>query len=181
MWLGLASAVLFPDAVSSNGILTTFILETFPIGLKGLVLVAVLAAVMSSADICILTASANYSRDIHQRYLQPGIRPTHMLRLSMFSSLVVGVIATVMAWKMQDIIGLLQLGFTINSAALFLPTVAALYFKRVDAGAAFWSICLSLITVVGWRMAAEFGPAVGSGSTPCGPGCWSRRFYSCRS
>ena len=39
VWLGLASAVLFPEAESSNGILTTFILETFPVGLKGLVLV----------------------------------------------------------------------------------------------------------------------------------------------
>lgn len=157
VWLGLASAVLFPDAAGGNGILTTFIMETFPVGLKGLVLVAVLAAVMSSADICILSASANYSRDIHQRYLQPDIKPQAMLRLSMFSSLMVGIVATLMAWKMQDIIGLLQLGFTINSAALFLPTLAALYLRRVDATAAFWSICLSLAAVVIWRLGAEAG------------------------
>lgn len=173
VWLGLASAVLFPDAVSGNGILTTFILETFPVGLKGLVLVAVLAAVMSSADICILTASANYSRDIHQRYLQPDIRPKQMLRLSMLSSLVVGGVATFMAFQMQDIIGMLQLGFTINAAALFLPTVAALYMKKVDSVAAFWSICLSLSTVVGWRIASglDIGGADGIFSTdPLWPG-----------
>ena len=34
-----------------------------------------------------------------------------------------------MAWKMRDIIDILQLGFTINSAALFLPTIAAIYWR----------------------------------------------------
>lgn len=38
---------------------------------------------------------------------------------------------------MRDIIDILQLGFTINSAALFLPTIAAIYWDRVPAGAAF--------------------------------------------
>ena len=156
-WMGMASAVLFPDAVSSSGILTTFVLETFPVGLKGLVLVGVLAAVMSSADISILTASANYTRDIHQRFLQPGISERSMLRLSIFSSTVLGLLAAVMAWKMQDIIAVLQLGFTINGAALFLPTIAALFWRRTDAAAAFWSICLSLVTVLGWHLAATSG------------------------
>src|SRR5690606_37313837 len=61
-WIGLSAAVMFPESVSA-GILTTFLLETLPIGLKGLVLVGILAAVMSSADISMLTASAIYTRD----------------------------------------------------------------------------------------------------------------------
>ena len=154
-WLGMASAVLFPDAASSSGILTTFIVETFPIGLKGLALVGVLAAVMSSADICILTASANYTRDVHQRFLQPDIGERSMLRLSILASTIFGMMAAFMAWKMQDIIDVLQLGFTINGAALFLPTIAAFYWRRADSTAAFWSICLSLATVLGWRLAGD--------------------------
>lgn len=157
VWLGLASAVLFPDVESSNGILTTFVLETFPAGLKGLVLVGILAAVMSSADICILTASANYTRDIHQRFIQPDIAPRSMLRLGIIASVGVGGVAIALAWKMQDIIAVLQLGFTINAAALFLPTIAAIRWRGVGAGAAFWSIALSLATVILWRVAADLG------------------------
>ena len=170
VWLGLSSAVLFPDAEASNGILTLFVLETFPVGLKGLVLVGILAAVMSSADICILTASANYTRDIHQRFIQPDIQPKAMLRLSMLASVVAGGLAMLMAWKMQDIIGILQLGFTINSAALFLPTIAAIYFRRVTATAAFWSIILSLLTVIGWRLASDLGLGGPFGIDPLWPG-----------
>ena len=156
-WLGLASAVLYPGHESGAGILTTFVLETFPVGLKGLMVIGILSAVMSVASICVLTASANYARDIHQRYIQPDIAPGAMLRLGTFASLGAGLLAMMMAWKMRDIIDILQLGFTINSAALFLPTIAAIYWDRVPAGAAFWSSSTSLATVIGWRIAADAG------------------------
>jgi SSS family solute:Na+ symporter len=119
--------------------------------------IAILSAIMSTADICILTASANYTRDIHQRYIQPDIAPRAMLRLGTLASAGAGLLALLMAWKMRDIIDILQLGFTINSAALFLPTIAAIYWDRVPAGAAFWSIGASLATVIVWRVAADAG------------------------
>lgn len=156
-WMGLASAALFPAVASSNDILTTFVLDLFPTGLKGLMLVGILAAVMSSADICILTASANLTRDVYQRYINPDVNEKDMLRLSMWGSVAAGLLATLMAWKMQDIIDVLLLGFTINSAALFVPTMLALFFKRSDPRAAFWSISLSLSTVILWKIAASTG------------------------
>ena len=156
-WLGLAAAVLYPDRASSASILATFVLDAFPVGLKGLMVIGILSAVMSVASICVLTASANYARDIHQRYLQPGVSSDAMLRIGTLASLGAGALAMLMAWKMRDIIDILQLGFTINSAGLFLPTIAALYWGRVPAGAAFWSITASLATVIGWRIAADAG------------------------
>ena len=170
-WLGMAAAVLFPGTENSSGILTVFVLETFPTGLKGLVLVGVLAAVMSSADISILTASANYTRDIHQRFLQPGIGERAMLRLSILASTIVGLVAALMAWKMQDIIDILQLGFTINGAALFLPTVVALFWRRhADPAAAFWSILLSLSVVLLWRFGMPEGASGVFAADPLWPG-----------
>jgi SSS family solute:Na+ symporter len=157
VWIGLAAAVLYPDAGGSASILATFVLDAFPTGLKGLMLIAVLSAIMSTADICILTSSANYTRDIHQRYIRPDITPRSMLRLGIIASASVGLLSMLLAWKMRDIIDILQLGFTINAAGLFLPTVAAIYWDRVPASAAFWSIGASLVTVVGWRIAADLG------------------------
>jgi SSS family solute:Na+ symporter len=157
-WLGLSSAVLFPGVTDSNDILTTFVVELFPTGLKGLVLVGILAAIMSTADICILTASANLTRDVYQRYVNPDVTPGRMLRMSIYSSLFVGLIAALLAWKMQDVLDILLLAFTLNSAALFLPTLFAVYEKKVSSTAAFWSICLSFITVIAWYIGAELQP-----------------------
>ena len=157
VWLGLASAVLYPETGGSASVIATFVLDAFPVGLKGLMLIAILSAIMSTADICILTASANYTRDIHQRYIRPDLPQKQMLRLGIVASAVVGLLSILLAWKMRDIIDILQLGFTINSAGLFLPTIAALYWNRVPANAAFWSIGASLATVIGWRLAADAG------------------------
>jgi SSS family solute:Na+ symporter len=153
VWLGLAAAVVYPaHAATDSSILATFVLDAFPAGLKGLMVVGILAAITSTADICILTASANYARDIHQRYIRPDLAPQAMLRIGMAASVGVGFLAMLLAWKMRDIIDILQFGFTINSAGLFLPTLAALYLGRVTERAAFWSTAASLVTVILWRV-----------------------------
>jgi SSS family solute:Na+ symporter len=171
VWLGLAAAVLYPDhATAGSSILAKFVLDAFPPGLKGLMLIAVLSAIMSTADICILTASANYTRDIHQRFIRPDLSPRAMLRLGTLASVAVGLLSMLLAWKMRDIIDILQLGFTINAAGLFLPTIAALYGNRVPAAAAFWSIGASLATVVGWRIAADAGAGGVFALDPLWPG-----------
>jgi hypothetical protein len=55
----------------------------------------------------------------------------------MAMSLVVGVLAALLAWRMQDIIDILLIGFTINSAGLFLPSIAMIYAKKVNVSASF--------------------------------------------
>lgn len=154
VWLGMTAAVLFPGAENSSNILSTFVLETFPVGLKGLMLVGILAALMSTADICILTASANGSRDIYQRFINPDVTPEKLFRLSIGLAAIVGVASALMAWQMQDIVSILLVAFTVNSAALFVPTIAMVGKRKVNKAAAFWSITLSLITVIGWYAAS---------------------------
>ncbi len=147
VWLGMTSAILYPGA-DSNGILSTFILQEFPVGLRGLVLVGVLAALMSTADICILTASANLTVDIYKRYMNPEVVAKRLFRMSMGASVVIGALAALMAWGMQDVINILLVAFTVNSAALFVPTLAMVYMATVSKAAAFWSITLSLVVVL---------------------------------
>lgn len=169
-WLGLTAAMLMPGVENSNEVLSQFVVEYFPVGIKGLLLVGILAALMSTADICILTASANISSDIYQRYINPEAGHRSMLRISMLVSLLVGGIATVMAWQLPDVIDLLLIGFTVNSAALFLPTIAIMYFSRTNKSAAFWSISLSLLTVLTWYVAPHFTIAPVFAVNPLWPG-----------
>jgi SSS family solute:Na+ symporter len=154
VWLGMTAAVLYPEADNSGAILSRLVLDTFPAGFKGLMLVGILAALMSTADICILTAAANGSRDIYQRFINPGVAPQKLFRLSMLLAATVGLAAALMAWQMQDVIGILLVAFTINAAALFVPTIAMVTLKNANTAAAFWSMTLALITVLFWYAAA---------------------------
>lgn len=170
VWLGMTAALLYPDVENSSNILSRLVLDTFPVGLKGLMLVGILAALMSTADICILTASANGSRDIYQRFINPDVAPQKMFQISIGLAVIVGAAATVMAWQMQDIISILLVAFTINSAALFVPTIALVVSKTVSKPAAFWSITLSLTTVVLWYAASAIELAPLFAVDPLWPG-----------
>ena len=150
VWLGMTATLLYPGIENSDSVLSTFVMGTFPVGLKGLMLVGILAALMSTADICILTVAANGSRDIYQRYINPDVAPRKLFKISVGLAAIAGAAAALMAWQMQDVVGILLVAFTINSAALFVPTIAVVVQDEVNKDAAFWSITLSLITVIGW-------------------------------
>ena len=170
IWLGMTAAHLLPGIDNTNNALSQFVLETFPVGFKGLMLVGILAALMSTADICILTASANGTRDIYQRYINPDAPPAKLLRLSILLAAVVGIAATLMAWQMQDIVSILLVAFTILSAALFIPTIAMVVQKDVNKSAAFFSITASLITVIGWYVCSLLDLAPAFDLDPLWPG-----------
>ena len=154
---GLVSKTLMPDIAGGSNSLAELILRFFPTGIKGLVLVGIIAAIMDTGDICILTASANVTRDIYQRFLKPQASEKHLVRLGMFASVGIGVLSLALAWYMDDIINILLLAFTINSAGLFLPTVVGLFWKRASAKAAVGSMVSALIIVMIWFILGEAG------------------------
>jgi len=170
IWLGLTAALLYPGIENGDAVLSEFVLGTFPVGLKGLMLVGILAALMSTADICILTVSANGSRDIYQRYINPHVAPRKLFRISMGLAALAGLAAAFMAWQMQDIVSILLVAFTINGAALFVPTIAIVVQDDVNNDAAFWSISLSLITVIGWYAGSTYELASIFAIDPLWPG-----------
>jgi hypothetical protein len=62
-----------------------------------------------------------------------------------------------LALHLRDIIDARMLAFTLTSAEMFLPTVLALYARRRDPSAAFWSKALVLSAVIFRYFTAEAG------------------------
>ncbi|PWL56332.1 MAG: Na+/proline symporter [Desulfovibrionaceae bacterium] len=156
--MGLGARLLFPELGDGANAFITIIMRLFPSGVKGLMLVVLLAAIMSTACSCILAASANITRDIYQRFINPGAPDRRVVGLSVAGSVLVGAVSALLAWYVRDIIGLLFMAFTINSASLFLPTLGAYFWRRGTERAAFWSIALSLATVLVWYAGRECLP-----------------------
>ena len=170
VWMGMSASISLPGIEQPDMVLTAFVIEHFPAGLKGLMLVGILAAVMSTADICILTASANLTHDIYQRFINPAVSSQDMLRLGTFTSLAIGLLAMLMAWKMRSVLDILLLAFTLSSAALFLPSIMAIFERRLHPDAAFWSILLALSTVILWHLGNSFEWGPWFGIEPLWPG-----------
>lgn len=157
---GMAAKVIMPELPQGMNAMTGLILNTFPVGIKGLVIVGILAAIMSSADIAIITGSANITRDIYQRYIDKNVSEKTTMRLGFASSLLIGLVAALLAWYEQDIMNVLLITFTILSAGLFVPTVMGFVWKRGSSDAAFYSMLVSTVVVIIWSV----GSAAGWGS-----------------
>lgn len=152
-FLGMSAKLIIPTGEDGTSTLIRLIIHVFPAGVKGVMLVAILSAIMSTADTCILSASANLTRDVYLRFINPKAQQAKVMRLSIASSILVGVVGALVGWYSKSIIDLLIMAFTINSAGLFLPTIGVLFWKRATSKAAFWSISVSLVTVIGWYLA----------------------------
>lgn len=155
--LGLAAYVLLPGlGDGGQTALIQLIFNYFPIGLRVIVLTAILAALMSTADISVLSASVCITNDIYLRFFggKKKSEDKDLLKVSVLSSFVVGIVGAFIAWKLMDIMNILYIAFTFNSAALFIPTVSAFFYKRANAKSAFYSMSASLFVVIFWYAAA---------------------------
>lgn len=149
-YLGMAGKLLLPDLESSNHAITQLVITIFPHGVKGIVLVGLLSSIMSTADISILTGSASLTKDIYQRFKNPDASDRTLMRMGIVCSVAVGILSALFGWFNQDIMNILMITFTINSAGLFLPTLGAFFWKRSCASGAFVSMVSSTVIAVIW-------------------------------
>lgn len=159
-FIGLAAKYLLPDQPVGDSVISTLIFTMLPEGLRGFTIIGLLSAIMSTGSACLLVASANLTYDIYYRYVSPLAHPRKLVMLGSFASLLVGVLACYLSIAKQNIIDVLYIAFTINSAGLFIPTIMALFTDLGNTKTAVASMGLSLITVLGWYAGAAWLPDV---------------------
>ena len=125
--IGMGASALFPQ-ISPEQAFPTVIREVFPAWMGGIVLAALLAAVMSSADTTLLTASTIFTVDIVGR-LKPELTRDRILNLSRWGILVLGLGSLLLALKLKGIISALLFAYAIYTSGLVLPVIAGFYRK----------------------------------------------------
>ena len=155
--IGLSAKALMPELPEGLSTMTAMI-GLLPVGLKGFIIIGLLAAIMSTGSVCLLVASANITHDAYKRFVNPRAESRSLVVLGGVSTVLVGILSVYLAISRQDIIDVLYIAFTVNSAGLFVPTLAAFLWKRGGAAAGAWSIGLSLLTVVIWYVGQAWYP-----------------------
>jgi len=108
-----------------------------PTGLMGLMMSAYFSAVLSTADSCLMAASGNLVTDILGFQ---GVDQKKFLRLSQIVTLLIGVLALVLASMMQSVLELMLYSYAFMVSGLFIPVLGGLFSKKPSATAAFWSM-----------------------------------------
>ncbi len=126
--IGMSAKVLYPQIMPDqafpqvvNGVLSP--------GLSGLILAAVIAALMSSADTCLLSQSVILTQDIFKRFHPSNERST--LLVTRFSLVTLGVLALVLALALKQVYSSLMFAYTIFTCGLVVPVIAGFYKEKL--------------------------------------------------
>ncbi len=133
-WIGVMARSLFP-AIKPEQAFPQMVLRILPGIFSPLVVAALLAAVMSSADTCLLTAGVILASDILRGWVDlDAWEDRRVLYVSRLFVLAVGIASLGIALYVQGIIKSLLLGYTVFTSGLVLPTILALYPRRFPLG-----------------------------------------------
>jgi SSS family solute:Na+ symporter len=120
--LGMLIRAGFPE-IAAEAALPTAVSELVPAGLAGLILAGFLAAVMSSADTTLISASTILSLNVFGA--RGNLSKAQQLRLTRLALIGVGAAAWAIAGLERGIISALLLGYTVFVGGVVLPTLAS--------------------------------------------------------
>ncbi len=119
-----------------------------PVGLMGLMMSAYFSAIMSTADSCLMAASGNTLTDLLEKLFSIDNQGKGYLRLSQLITLILGLLALLLATYMQNVLELMLYSYAFMVSGLFVPLIAALFWKSVNSNAAIVSMIVGGSTTV---------------------------------
>lgn len=153
--IGLIARMLFPDLGDPELATPTVIMELLPAGLAGVVIAAYIAAVMSSADSCLIGPVAIFTNDVYKKHLRPDASEKSLVRVARTATLVLGVLAIGIAYLIPNVLDLILYAYTFGAAGIFFPMLGLLFWKRTTASGAFWSMLAGGGLAIAWTVAGE--------------------------
>lgn len=145
--IGMSAAALYPDLENPDNAFATIADGILPVGVKGLVLAAALAAIMSTASACLLASSTILANDVYGRMVR-GDDTVRTVGENRAWTLGCGVVMVVLACLVQDVVAALTVAYNLLVGALLVPVIGALVWRRATAVGALAAMVLGSVVVV---------------------------------
>jgi SSS family solute:Na+ symporter len=155
--VGLYARMLMPELADPELATPLMIMELLPAGIAGFVIAAYMAAVMSSADSCLIGPVAIFTNDIYRKRINPAATNQQLLKVARLVTLVLGALAIVIAYLIPRVLDLILYAYTFGAAGLFFPVLGLLFWPGTTASGAFWSIALGGSSAIVWTLMGEPG------------------------
>ncbi|MGP0151242.1 sodium:solute symporter [Pseudomonas oryzihabitans] len=137
--IGMCARVLLPDLADANNAFAAIVRSALPDGIRGLVIAAALAAMMSTASAGLLAASTTLTEDLLPR-LRGGRAST--LGIARSFTLLTGLAVLAIALLVNDVIGALTLAYNLLVGGILVPLLGAILWKHATTAGALASMLL---------------------------------------
>ena len=159
--IGMVGTVYVTTPLEGTNSETVFLVMTnqlFPPIVAGLVLSAVLAAIMSTASSQLLVAASAFAQDFYKTLIRKDANQTELVWISRASVLIIASIAVFLGFNpdsfILDMVAYAWAGF----GAAFGPVVLmSLFWRRTTRRGVIAGIIVGGVTVIAWKQLALFG------------------------
>ncbi len=154
-------------------VLPTVLQNYLPVGVKGVLVAAFMAAAMSTFDSTVNSGAAFWVRDLYQAFINPGASEKTLIiqsRLGSIGIVVLGLLFSFSVANINDVWGWISMGI---SAGLFVPQILRWYWSRFNgygyAIGTFTGIVVAvLLRLVGGQIPEYYFFIIASGSSLLG-------------
>jgi SSS family solute:Na+ symporter len=152
--IGTAAKVLYPKLGSPDDAFATIVKDELPIGVRGLVLAAALAAVMSTSSGALIACATVANNDIWSR-LRGAVKPSAAgeahdeVKGNRVFILVMGVAVICAAIVLNDVVEALTVAYNLLVGGLLVPILGGLLWKRGTAQGALAAVAVGGLAVIG--------------------------------
>ena len=147
--IGVMGAAILPGVQIGDKIIPTLAISNLHPILAGVFIGGPLAAIMSTVDSFLILSSATIVKDLYINYINPNPSDIKVKKLSLFTSLFVGIIVFLLALDPPELLVWINLfALAGQEAAFFCPIIMGLYWKRANAIGAISSMIFGVASFI---------------------------------
>ncbi|WP_329623324.1 sodium:solute symporter [Streptomyces sp. NBC_01255] len=150
--IGTAAKVLYPNLPSADDAFATIVKDELPMGVRGLVLAAALAAVMSTSSGALIACATVANNDIWSRLrgtLAEAKDDHDEVKGNRLFILIMGVAVIVIAIALNDVVQALTVAYNLLVAGLLVPILGGLLWRRGTVQGALAAVTVGGLAVIG--------------------------------
>ncbi|MBU8878583.1 sodium:solute symporter [Bacillus sp. FJAT-29790] len=146
--IGMVASIVLPRLNDPQTALSELIMTILPTGIVGLVIAAVISALMSTASGTIMATSTIVVNDFLLQTFKKDFSEKQKVKLTRIVILVVSLLAIGASIYLENLIVALDVAYALLSGSIFLPVIAALFWKRITSKTALISMLISSIVII---------------------------------
>ena len=150
--IGTAAKVLYPNLPSADDAFATIVKDELPMGVRGLVLAAALAAVMSTSSGALIACATVANNDIWSRLRGVGSaqgEDRDEVKDNRLFILVMGVAVIGIAIALNDVVQALTVAYNLLVGGLLVPILGGLLWRRGTVQGALAAVTVGGLSVIG--------------------------------
>lgn len=151
--IGMMAILILPNLADPEQAIFEVAKTVLPSFAVGIVMAAVMAAIMSTADALLLQASTIASRDLAERFIFKNLTEKQMVNISRATVVAMAFGGIVLAiWQPPSVFGLTIFATTILGSAFVPAYVCAVWWKKANKVGAVASMIVGTVISVSWEV-----------------------------